>query len=84
VNTSFSEESEVSLLVFILLRGYILGLWGAVGIKRLLRSPCASFAEPWGSAKHTLRNAGLRDSVSAQGREGRGFDSDPGRKKKAI
>jgi hypothetical protein len=26
----------------------------------------------------------LRESVSAQGREGRGFDSDPGRKKKAI
>jgi hypothetical protein len=24
----------------------------------------------------------LRESVSAQGREGRGFDSDPGRKKK--
>jgi hypothetical protein len=26
----------------------------------------------------------LREFVSAQGREGRGFDSDPGRKKKAI
>jgi hypothetical protein len=26
----------------------------------------------------------LRESVSSQGREGRGFDSDPGRKKKAI
>jgi hypothetical protein len=26
----------------------------------------------------------LRESVSAQGREGREFDSDPGRKKKAI
>jgi hypothetical protein len=24
----------------------------------------------------------LRESVSAQGREGRGFDSDPGRKKR--
>jgi hypothetical protein len=26
----------------------------------------------------------LRESVSAQGREGRGFDSDPGRKKKGY
>jgi hypothetical protein len=26
----------------------------------------------------------LRESVSAQGREGRGFDSDPGRKKKRL
>jgi hypothetical protein len=26
----------------------------------------------------------LRESVSAQGREGRGFDSDPGPKEKAI
>jgi hypothetical protein len=31
-----------------------------------------------------LAEYSLRESVSAQGREGRGFDSNPGRKKKAI
>jgi hypothetical protein len=32
--------------------------------------------------KMNLAEYSLRESVSAQGREGRGFDSDPGRNKK--
>jgi hypothetical protein len=34
--------------------------------------------------KKNISEYSLRESVSAQGREGRGFDSDPGRKKKGY
>jgi hypothetical protein len=36
------------------------------------------------SQNHIKAEYSLRESVSAQGREGRGFDSDPGRKKKGY
>jgi hypothetical protein len=38
----------------------------------------------WANLTQQNLEYSLRESVSAQGREGRGFDSDPGRKKKAI
>jgi hypothetical protein len=37
-----------------------------------------------GNNNNNKEEYSLMESVSAQGREGRGFDSDPGQKKKAI